>query len=445
MRILFVTPYVPSLIRVRPFNFIKQLAKRHEVTLVCLLHDEHDAAAVEQMREYCESVYAIPLSKARSLMSCCRRLLTPVPLQAAYTDLPSARDLVTQVATNGAFDVLHVEHIRGAHLAKGVSLTARVYDSVDCITRLLKQKLAHRIGAFERALSYEELLKMRSYEPRIAATFDSVVITSERDRRALGLLIRRFVRSGRIVATRTGRDAADRYGQGREVPPADDSDTDVGGLTGNGVSRVAVVRNGVDSEYFRPMAAQVDASSIVFSGRMSYFANASAALQFYREVFPRVRRSRPDAKFKIVGSDPPDAVRKLAGDPAVEVTGSVPDMRPHLASAGVAVCPLTIGVGIQNKALEAMAMGKPVVATPLACSGIPDAIDGRHLVRATEPARMAEAILGLMDDPEYASGLGERAWRFVEDRYSWEAAVRELEAVYARTVEMHKSRVGAAA
>ena len=417
MRILFVTPYVPSLIRVRPFNFIKQLSRRHEVTLISLAqNDPSERDAVEQVQEYCERVYTLPLAKARSLVRCCRRLLTSMPLQAAYTELPRARDIVARAAESGGFDVLHVEHVRGAHLAESVRSLPRVYDSVDCITRLLKQRLADRCGALQRALSYGELLKMRSYEPKVAAAFDSIVITSEHDKRALEYLIRRFA-----------------------------AWSDPSCAAGVGASPIAVVRNGVDSDYFQPMAAQIQPASIVFSGKMGYFANVSAVLRFYGEVFPHIRQKRPDARFKIVGSDPPDAVRRLARDPAVEVTGYVPDIRPYLASAEVVVCPLTAGVGVQNKVLEAMAMAKPVVATSIACKGIRDAVNGRYLIRADASEQMADAVLSLIGNPEQGRRLGECARRFVMAGCSWKAAVERLEDVYAMTIELCRGRIPAAA
>ena len=428
MRILFVAPYVPSLIRVRPFNFIKHLSEHHGVTLVALMHgDPAEADALQQMRQCCERVFAVPLSKVRSVMSCCGRLLTGMPLQAAYTYFPSVRELVSRIAKSHTFDVLHVEHIRGAHLAEGVKHIPRVFDSVDCITRLLKLRLVHQRGVLQRAVGIEELVKMRSYEPRIAGTFDGITVTSKRDKRALETLMRRFTEPG-AVTTKAGRDAtvqSDEFGTvGRD-----------------GNSRVSVVPNGVDSEYFRPMEARVERGSMAFVGRMSYFANASAAIRFCREVFPRVKRQRPDATFKIIGSDPPEAVRKLGADPAVEVTGYMPDIRRHLAAAEVVVCPLAVGVGVQNKVLEAMAMGKPVVGTSVAYKGIPDAIDRWHVIRADDPTQIADSVLGLFNHPDYALELGERGRRLVEERYSWAAAVRQLEAVHTQAADLHKGRI----
>ncbi len=429
MQILFVAPYVPSLMRVRPFNFIKQLARRHSMTLVCLAPgDEGEESALEELHKICDSVLAFPISKARSVANCCRRLLSPMPLQAAYTCTPDLTKLVTTLAGSRDYDVLHVEHIRGTHLTDGVRRLPKVFDSVDCITRLLKLRLAHHKGPIQRALHLEELFKMRAYEPRVASGFDRVVVTSRHDKRALDALIRRF-------CPRVSSKSLARLLESGELSEVDWDSCD----------QLAVVPNGVDCDYFQPMAGKIEPGTIVFSGRMSYFPNVAAVQRFYDAVFPRVKARRPDAKLKIVGADPPESLRRLERDPSVEVTGYVPDLRTHIASASVVVCPLSVGVGIQNKVLEAMAMGKPVVASSIACKGIPDAEDGRHLVRTDDPERMAEAVLGLMDGPEYASRLGDRARRFVEAAYSWEAAVRGLEDVYAEAMDTARYRLPAAA
>jgi glycosyltransferase involved in cell wall biosynthesis len=159
-----------------------------------------------------------------------------------------------------------------------------------------------------------------------------------------------------------------------------------------------------------------------------------AVMDFYHDVFPRIRRKNPQARFKIVGSDPPDAIRRLQDDPGVVVTGYVPDIRPHLASAGVIVCPLRIGVGIQNKMLEAMSMGKPVVATPIACKGIPGAVPGTHLIQSDDPVEMALSIIELLERPEHRARLGENARELVTRTYSWKASASALEDAYERTL-----------
>lgn len=420
MRILFVTPYLPSLIRPRAYNFIKQLSRRHEVTLASLTAgDPGEERAISELRDWCANVHLLSLNKRQAVMSCAGKLLSPMPLQAAYTYNPSQARFLRDLSAGNSFDLLHVEHIRGAHLTELVSGVPQVYDSVDCITRLLKQKLDQADGILDRALSIEEIVKMRTYEPRVARRFHGVVITSEHDKRALTRLMRRFHQ---------------RYPD--EAPS---------GLSGSFESRVSVVRNGVDSEYFQPRSAWMQGDTVVFSGKMSYFANVSAVLWFYNQVLTIVRRSEPNVKFKIVGSNPPPEVMNLARDPSVEVTGYVTDIRPHLASAALVVCPLTIGVGIQNKVLEAMSMAKPVIATSMVRNGIPGAEDGRHIQCADAPDEMATAVLRMLRHPEYGCEMGTKACRLVRTDYNWEAATGSLVSVYDDAVGATGERLSAAA
>jgi hypothetical protein len=189
MRVLYVTPYVPSRIRVRPYNLIKKLSKRHDVTLVALVQSDHDKNALEEMVGVCRSVKPIQMSKMQSLMSCGRRLLTGMPLQAAYTYQPDLNRIVDDLVVRQKFDVVHVEHVRGAHYAAHINSLPKVYDSVDCITLLLRQYLKVKKNPISWFIALEEWAKMRVYEAMISERFDKVVITSQHDREALESLL----------------------------------------------------------------------------------------------------------------------------------------------------------------------------------------------------------------------------------------------------------------
>lgn len=199
-------------------------------------------------------------------------------------------------------------------------------------------------------------------------------------------------------------------------------------------SRVSALENGVDLVYFDPAAAIPSLSQantgplFVFSGQMDYAPNVQAVTHFACDVLPRVRAGAPAAAFAIVGRDPAPEVRKLAGMPGVEVVGAVPDMRPWLAAADVVVAPLRIARGVQNKVLEAMAMGRPVVASGPAFEGI-DAAAGRDLLVADGPQATAGAALSLIGDAELAAKVGRAARARMQARYAWDrqlAALPEL-------------------
>jgi sugar transferase (PEP-CTERM/EpsH1 system associated) len=192
-----------------------------------------------------------------------------------------------------------------------------------------------------------------------------------------------------------------------------------------------VIPNGVDLEYFAPPARPADGMTIVFTGAMQYVPNVDAVRYFCDAILPRVRARCPDSRFVIVGKDPAPAVQRLGSRPGVLVTGAVPDVRPFLRSATVAVAPLRIARGVQNKVLEAMAMGVPVVATGKAHEGL-DARPGEHLLVEDDPALFADAVVRLLGSRGLRDQLSRAGRQFVEARHSWAASMAELDEVIAR-------------
>jgi len=191
-----------------------------------------------------------------------------------------------------------------------------------------------------------------------------------------------------------------------------------------GRKTVTVATNGVDLEYFTPAGGPTK-QACAFVGAMDYLPNVDAAVWFAREVWPAVRARFPAAEFWIIGRKPAAAVKALAALPGVKLIGQVPDVRPHLASAAVAVVPLRLARGIQNKVLEALAMGKPLIAAPPALAAL-CAEPGRHLLAATTPVEWVEAIGGLFADPHRCRELGAAGRRFVEEHHHWENCLEPL-------------------
>jgi polysaccharide biosynthesis protein PslH len=188
------------------------------------------------------------------------------------------------------------------------------------------------------------------------------------------------------------------------------------------------VGNGVDTDYFHPSqspTAQPSPQSLVFTGQMDYRPNVEGVCWFVREVWALLRRDFPELRFCIVGREPAPAVRRLAQTPGVVVTGAVPDVRPHLWSAAVAVCPLKIAPGIQNKILEAMACGVAVVASPPAAEGLGDEVRA-HLHVAQSPQEWAKAVGLLLSDGQRRAAAGSSGRRWVELRHTWSAQLAPM-------------------
>ena len=198
-----------------------------------------------------------------------------------------------------------------------------------------------------------------------------------------------------------------------------------------GLANVRALSNGIDVDHFDPAAdferlgaaERGEGPLLLFTGQMDYAPNVQAVTWFAREMLPLI----PRAHFAIAGRNPAPAVRALAGDRVI-VTGAVADMRAWLAAADVVVAPLKLARGIQNKVLEAMAMSRPVVASPAAFEGI-EALPGRDLLVAGDEAGFADAVRGLIAAPARAAAIGAAARRRMEQHYRWEARLAPLAAM----------------
>ena len=199
-----------------------------------------------------------------------------------------------------------------------------------------------------------------------------------------------------------------------------------------------VLRNGVDLVYYQPRPEKARAHELVFTGVMDYLPNIDACTFFVHEVLPGLRARFADVHFTIVGSKPTPQVRALERQQGVEVTGFVDDTRDWLARASISVAPLRIARGIQNKVLEALAMGLPVVGTRSATQGIEGA-DGRDFIVADSAREQIAAIAQLFDAPQEARELGRRGRAFVERQYDWERVLEPLDALLLRLVPRAKS------
>jgi glycosyltransferase involved in cell wall biosynthesis len=193
----------------------------------------------------------------------------------------------------------------------------------------------------------------------------------------------------------------------------------------------------VDLDYFTPSNGARQADTLVFSGKMSYHANVTAALYLVRQVMPLVWAHRPDVRLIIAGSQPTSAVRQLALDhpERVEVTGYVPDLRLPLRQASLAVAPLMYGAGIQNKVLEAMACATPVVASSLAVSALSKIQPGMDCLVANTPQAFAEEVLSLLSDDALRERLGVAGRQYVEAHHNWDDIAAHLETIYQRSIK----------
>jgi sugar transferase (PEP-CTERM/EpsH1 system associated) len=197
------------------------------------------------------------------------------------------------------------------------------------------------------------------------------------------------------------------------------------------------VTNGVDLDYFSPRATPAENNGCVFVGAFDYKPNIDAACWFCREVWPEIHRRRPETKLRLVGRRPTPEVCHLSGKPGVDVIGQVPDVRPYLAEAAVVIAPLRIARGVQNKVLEALAMGKPVLASPQALAGLEHK---PHLpaLAATLPHEWIGLLVALLEDEGKRRELGAAGRRFVELYHAWDRCLEPFDRLLGLAKECRK-------
>lgn len=406
MRLLFLTspfPYPPRQgATLRSWGFIRELARRHEVHLLALAPPgQHPSAeALEAARRHLATATVVPAAP-RSLSQRLRQLVTrPEPDVVLRLWTPAFARALAETLSAHPFDAVQVVGLELAHFAEpflGDSLTAPawVYDALNAEAEL--QRTIWLVDARRprrwpaAAYSFVQWLKLRQYERRWLPRYDAVVCVSEEDARHLHRLA--------------------------------------------GVAPL-VVPNGVDTDHLAPgrFAPQPDVArepAVVFTGKMDFRPNVDGVLWFAEEIWPRVRRAVPEARFWVVGQAPTAAVRALHGRDGIVVTGAVPEVEPYLVAARAVVVPLRMGSGTRLKVLQALSLACAVVSTRLGCAGL-GVQPNVHLRVADAPADFAEAVVELLRDAPAAACLGREARAFVRQHFDWKVLTPRLEALYGR-------------
>lgn len=390
-------PYPPTKgDKIRTWNLLRHLARRYRIHLGCFVDQADDRVHEPVLRALCADAFFAPLTPAVTKARAAAGLFGADALSArVYRDRAFVRWIDEMAVRVRPSRVLAVSSTT-APLALRPSLGSarRVLDFVDVDSE--KWRAYAATARWPMSLVYRrEAWTLARLERRAAVAADATVFVSPSE--------------------------ADLFR--RLFPQA---------------ARVHVVANGVDADYFRPGAGQgVSIPSdvpirpgermIVFTGAMDYRPNIEAVQWFADAILPLIRRHVPDSRFVIVGSDPAPAVTRLARRPGIAVTGRVPDVRPWLEAAAVAVAPLRVARGVQNKVLEAMAMARPVVVTRAASYGIA-AEDGRDLLVADDPRTFAEAVIQALHPP-FARALGQAARARVLAVFDWRSNLDRMEAI----------------
>lgn len=406
LSILHVSPMPASPPRcgaqARLHGLMTELSRRHELTAVALVDDEFDIEECRQaMQACCREVVLVPNPYGREGLA--KRLLQLRSLVSTRTferlrvTVPAFQQALTRLLRARRFDIVNLEfpylgHYDLRQAPAGERLPPVVVDSHEIAYDLARQ-FARVGGSLDRRLyAGVNWRKLRREELGTYRAADGVYLCSALDEQRLL----------------------------EQVP----------GL------RTAVIPNAADVDFYQPRPSDPppDGRSVVYFGLLSTAPNIDAVIHFVQDIWPRIAEAHPDARCKIIGGRPPASLLALAG-PRVELTGFVPDLRPHLASAAAIVVPLRQGGGTRLKIVEAMAMAKAIVSTTLGAEGI-NAVSRRDLLIEDDPAAFADAVSRLLAYPGLATRIGQAGRQLAVERYAWSAAARALEGFYRETLEV---------
>jgi glycosyltransferase involved in cell wall biosynthesis len=384
MKILYIVPFVPWPAKVRSFNLIPRLSRRHEIYLVCVSSTEPTAAQQDWLRKFCKKTVHVRHARLKGIAQCAAALPTTTPLRIAYCRSTAANEAVRRLYKEVQPDVVYVERWRALQFVPEDGEAPVVCDPTDSMT-LYNWRLMRGGATWERLLGWEEYWKFLRYEGKLARLPNVCVFCSQIDMDCVK----------------------------KQAPEV----------------RYELVPNGVDCEkLFFKTEIEEKPGGVVFTGNFKYRPNCHAAKYFLDEIFPSIRREAPEATFTAVGNGAAKALAKYRGRAGFEAVDFVPDLRPYLAKAAVAVAPLTVGAGVSNKVAEGFAVGTAVVATPLACGDLP-VKNGRELLVAEGAEEFAKQVVKLLGDAGLRRRLALRAKVLVEQQYDWEIVSKKLEAV----------------
>lgn len=366
--------------KLRAYHLVKRLAKRHDIYLFCLSDQPTRAADEEHLRSFCKHLQVVHIPRWRIVLRMFTAFFSRLPFQVSYFHHRHAQRAMDRVIDEFRPDHVLCQLVRTTEYVRRRYNLGKTLDYMDTLSKGMER----RAGSAPFPVRYflkAETRRLIHYENLMFDLFDHQVIISAQDRDLLYHPLR---------------------------------------------DHVAVVPNGVDTTYFAPQDTP-KTHDLLFTGNMNYPPNIDSVLFLVHQVLPLVHAHRPGTTLLIAGVDPDHRVRDLAArNPAVTVSGWVKDIRSSYASARIFVAPMQIGTGLQNKLLEAMAMGMPCVTSDLANNAV-GARPGEAILIGHEPEEYAAHILRLLDHPAERKRLAQTALRFVQHAFDWDLAAKRLD------------------
>ena len=385
-------PYPPSDGgKIRAFMFLKYLSQKFDIHLLTFIEEPEEEKHVPELRKIfkkVDTVLRIPSPLPSRL-----KLLFPVHFWGYYSD--AMRDRLIEILRTRVIDVVHIKSTQMCYYIEFIKRLPVLFTEFDTGILSIKKSYIKPNRGLKRILDYVFSLQVYIWMTKYMKKFDKIIAVTDSDKKKLSLF-------------RAEED-------------------------------IEVVNTGVDIKHFSSGYEVVKENRLVFVGFMNHYPNVDAMLYFYNEIFPLIKAKIPDVKLTIIGSGKADEINAFKSDSAIEITGYVEDMRPYVRKGAVFVAPMRKGEGLKGKLLEAMAMRKAIVTTPIGCKGLP-VVSGRDLLVAVQPEEFARDVIRLLRDPALRKRLALNAYEIVRKNFDWDRVSSKLASIYKIALNTHAEK-----
>ncbi len=393
MKILFVAnrvPYPPFRgDKLKIYNLAKRLSAKHQLYLITFAESKDDFKYKKELSEVFSEILIISLPKWQSYLQCILAVFSKTPFQVAYFKSRKMSHCIVDFIARFEVDVIHTQHLRMAQFTENLSLP-KILDLPDAFSLYWQRRIQNQKNQVLRFFEKWEFKRLFDYEGQINIKFNTSLVCSAEDL---------------------------KYLQEKHH-----------------IQNLKLLRNGVDLNTFKSDAQSYEIEAVLlFTGNMDYAPNIDAVLYFVNDILPLIKKSVPEAKFIIAGQRPVREIRELQSE-TIEVTGFVQNLMEVYENASVVVSPLRFGAGTQNKVLEALAMGIPVVSGPIGFSGL-ELQTGEGVFMETEPQLFAQKVIELLHSKELRKKTGERGKLAATQKFSWDIISLQLERYFQECLE----------
>lgn len=369
--------------KLRAFHQIKELSSTYSITLIATTDSKVSKESIEQLRKYCSTIYIFRLSKISIAFNICLQIFTKKPFQIGYFYSSKNNYRINKILEEIKPDHIYCQLIRVSEFVKNYHHCKKTIDYMDALSKGIQRRI-EKAPFYLKWLFKIESKRLANYERQIFDYFENQIIISEQDRELI--------------------------------------------LHPN-KAKIHCIPNGVDNSFFEKID-ETKKYDLLFVGNMSYAPNIEAANYISTELIPNLKKSNPTISFLISGANPHSSILKLAkNNSAISVSGWIDDIRTSYAQGKIFIAPMMIGTGMQNKLIEAMAMGIPCITTSLANNAI-KALHNESIIVANTKEEFIEAIEKLLSDSFYYSKIAEGGKSFVKQNYNWQSTTQKLISIF---------------